>query len=109
MANVIDKLKVTEEAFETAIKDFDTKKIALQSCYTKIHTSAYDLQSVWKGEANTAFLEKFSEMYKNVEATEQVMDNIIDRLRRALTAYQEKEQEIQSMYESSEVGRLFLS
>lgn len=104
-----DRMIVNEEAFNTAINNFNAKKIAMQACYMKAMTTVNDLQGVWKGEANAAFTDKFNELYKNVEKTEQVMDTIIEKLKTALSTFEQQESQIRSMFEAAEQGTAYQS
>lgn len=104
-----DNLKVSEEAFNAAINNFNNSKIALQSCYTSIHKYVMDLQTTWKGEANSTFTQKFEELYKNVEKTETVMDNVISKLKQALGMYQEQDEQAKTLYSATEVGTEYKS
>lgn len=102
-----DRLKVSQEAFNSAIQNFEARKAALQVAYMKVFIEVHQLDSVWKGEANATFTEKFGELYKNVEKTEQVMDNIIGKLKSALSTFESEESNVASMISSAEEGTAY--
>ena len=106
---IIDNLKMSEEAMQTAITDFKSRKQALENSYLKISNEARTLTASWHGEASRKFTTQFDALYKNLAQNETVMENVIDKVSEALNLYVETENEAEQMLKSLEEGMAYIA
>ena len=106
---VIDNLRISKEAMEEAIKNFESRKTALENSYLKISNEVRTLDGTWHGEASEKFKTQFDGLYENLKQNETVMSNVISNLKTALNIYEETEEKARVMYEKLEEGMSYLS
>lgn len=106
---IIDNLRMSEEALQTAITTFETKKMALENSYLKISNEVRTLDGTWHGEASEKFKTQFDALYKNLQQNETVMTNVISNLKSALSIYQEQENVITQTFNAMEEGTAYTS
>jgi WXG100 family type VII secretion target len=105
----IDNLKVSEESLQNAINNFESRKQALENTYLKISNEVRTLDGTYHGEASEKFKAQFDEMYKYLQQNEQVMENVIENLRKALNIYQSQEESAASAFNAMEEGTAYQS
>lgn len=106
---VIDKLKVSVDAMQTAISNFESRKLGLENAYLKISNEVRVLDGTYHGEASEKFKSQFDQMYKNLQQNETVMSNVIAKLKEALATYEEQEQAATNLINSLEEGTAYTS
>lgn len=106
---IIDNLRMSEEALQTAITTFETKKMALENSYLKISNEVRTLDGTWHGEASEKFKTQFDALYRNLQQNETVMTNVISNLKTALSIYQEQENVITQTFNAMEEGTAYTS
>ena len=106
---VIDNLRVSKEALETAITNYETRKTSLENAYLKISNEVRVLSGTWRGEASEKFMSQFDELYKNLQQNETVMSNVISKLKEALSVYEEQETAAEQMAQGLETGTAYQS
>lgn len=104
---IIDNLRMSQEAMQTAITAFENKKMALENSYLKISNEVRTLDSTWHGEASEKFKTQFDALYKNLQQNETVMSNVIANLKSALSVYQEQEEAASNLINSLEEGTVY--
>lgn len=103
----IDNLKMSTEAMQTAISNFEARKSGLEIAYLKISNEVRTLDGTWHGEASEKFKSQFDGLYKKLQQNETVMSNVINNLKSALSTYEAQESEITSMMNSAEEGTAY--
>lgn len=106
---IIDNLRMSEEALQTAITTFETRKMALENSYLKISNEVRTLDGTWHGEASEKFKTQFDALYRNLKQNETVMSNVISNLKSALSIYQEQENVITQTFNAMEEGSAYSS
>lgn len=104
---VIDNLRVSKEAMETAINTYETKKTALENAYLKISNEVRVLDGTWHGAASEKFKGQFEQLYKNLQQNETVMGNVIAKLKEAMAVYEEQEQVVAQAGQAMETGTAY--
>lgn len=103
MANS-EEIRVSIEALNSAIKDFQGKRDSMENSYLKISNVVRELNTTWRGSSANKFSDQFNELYKNLSQTREQMDNAISKLEQARNIYQETEEAVGVMTESLEEG-----
>lgn len=106
---VIDNLKLSKEAMETAISNFETRKAGLENAYLRISNEVRTLDGTWNGEASEKFKAQFETLYQNISQSEQVMTNIIESLRKALAEYTDIEAQASNAFSALDTGTQYQS
>lgn len=106
---VIDNLKMSREAMQTAISNFETRKASLENAYLKISNEVRVLDGTYHGEASERFKSQFDQLYKNLQQNETVMSNVIANLKTALSTYEEFEQAAANLINNAEEGIAYTS
>lgn len=106
---VIDNLKMSREAMQTAISNFETRKASLENAYLKISNEVRVLDGTYHGEASEKFKSQFDQLYKNLQQNETVMGNVIANLKTALEIYEEQEQIATNLINNAEEGTAYTS
>ena len=101
---VIDNLKMSREAMQTAISNFETRKTSQENAYLKISNEVRVLDGTYHGEASEKFKSQFDQLYKNLQQNETVMGNVIANLKTALEIYEEQEQIATNLINNAEEG-----
>ncbi|MBQ4159005.1 MAG: WXG100 family type VII secretion target [Clostridia bacterium] len=104
---IIDNLRVSQEAIEAAISNFEARKTALENSYLKISNEVRTLDGTWHGEASEKFKAQFDTLYGNLKQNETVMSNVISNLKTALSIYQEQEAKASALINSLEEGTIY--
>ena len=97
-------IRVSAAALEEAINTFENKKNAMANAYLRIYRTVHGLESTWKGDSSNRFEQRFEEMYKNLEVTEERMDHAISKLRTALETYEELEALLKGKADNLDAG-----
>lgn len=105
----IDNLKMSREAMQTAISNFETRKTGLENAYLKISNEVRVLDGTYHGEASEKFKSQFDQLYKNLQQNETVMSNVIANLKTALEIYEEQEQVATNLINNAEEGTAYTS
>lgn len=106
---VIDNLKMSREAMEEAITNFEARKVSLENAYLKISNEVRTLDGTWHGEASEKFKTQFDKLYENLKQNETVMSNVISNLKTALSIYEEQEQAATNLINNAEEGTAYSS
>ena len=106
---VIDNLRMSKDAMQEAISNFETRKMALENTYLKISNQVRELDSTWHGEASEKFKAQFEDMYKNLKQNETVMSNVISNLKTALSTYEAEETSAEALINSLSEGTAYQS
>jgi len=106
---VIDNLKVSREAMQEAISNFETRKMAMENACLKISNEVRELDSTWHGQASETFKAQFDEMYTKLKQNEPAMAEIISDLKKAVDLYEAAEKEAESLINSLDEGRVYAS
>lgn len=99
-----DILQVTPEQLQQTAQQFKTYQSQLQTAYLKMSNTVRRIDAIWNGEASEQFKAQFDSMYKNLEQTEQKMQDGIDELLKAHDTYLTTEQAIQKTTQQLETG-----
>ncbi len=105
---VIDNLRVSKEAIEKSISEFEARKSGLENAYLKISNEVRELDSTWHGEASEKFKTQFESLYQNLKQNETVMSNVISKLKTALEIYVEQEKIVATLFNNAEEGIAYL-
>lgn len=105
---IIDNLRVSEEALQAAIANYETKRVELENTCLKISNEVRVLDGTWHGEASEKFKSQFDEMYNKLKQSDTAMCNIVSNLKKALETYTNVETEIRAMFDSVEEGMQYL-
>ena len=106
---IIDNLRLSQEAMEEAISNFESRKIALENAYLKISNEVRTLDGTWHGEASEKFKNQFDGLYQNLKQNETVMSNVIKNLKAALAIYEEKEEAARTLIEALDEFKAYTS
>ena len=105
---IIDNLKVSEEALQTAISNYETKRVELENTCLKISNEVRVLDGTWHGEASEKFKSQFDEMYNKLKQSDTTMANIVNNLKKALETYTNLEEQIKTIMMNAEEGTQYL-
>lgn len=105
---IIDDLKVNEEALQTAITNYEGKRVELENNCLKISNEVRQLDSTWHGEASEKFKSQFDELYNKLKQSDTVMGNIVSNLKKALETYNKAEHEVKIIMDNAEEGTQYL-
>ena len=99
-----EEIRVSIEALNGAIKDFESKRDSMENTYLKISNVIRELNTTWRGSSANKFSDQFDALYKNLSQTREQMDNAISKLEQARNIYQETEEAVKAMTEQLEAG-----
>lgn len=105
---VIDNLRVSEEAMQTAIQTYEARTAGLENAYLKISNEVRVLDGTYHGPASEKFKSQFDALYQNLQQNRTVMENVIAKLKQALSIYQEQEAAAQNMFQGLDTGTQYL-
>lgn len=105
---IIDNLRVSEEALQAAIANYETKRVELENTCLKISNEVRVLDGAWHGEASEKFKSQFDEMYNKLKQSDTTMANIVSNLKKALETYINVEKAIESVLANAEEGMQYL-
>ena len=96
--------RVSIEALNKAISDYNARKQEMQVAYLQISNTVRQLNVTWTGSSSKKFADQFDQLYKNLEQTEQQMDSATKKLEQARDLYQQAETEAKSLLQQAEEG-----
>ena len=99
---IIDNLRLSQDAMEAAINNFEARKNAFENVCKKIADEVKTLDGTWQGEANEKFNTQFEAMHQNLQQNITAMTNIINNLKKALSIYEAKEEVVTKMMDALE-------
>ena len=99
-----DIIHVSTEELRDAVTKYNTQKTQLQMAYLQMSNAVRTVDSTWNGDASEAFKAQFDQMYKNIEQTEQKVQDAIDEVTKAAEIYEEAENSISQSFSSLDTG-----
>ena len=99
-----DVLKVSVEEMRTAVNSFKSQQNELKTAYLTMSNAIRKVDSSYDGDASEALKSQFDAMYKNIEQTEQKMQDAIDEVTKAAEIYEEAENSISQSFSSLDTG-----
>lgn len=85
-------LKVTPEKLISTAGEFNTTGNAVRNLTTSMLDTVNSLQSVWQGEAATAYSQKFNSLQDDMEKMNRMINEHVTDLNEMAQRYQEAEQ-----------------
>lgn len=101
MAN---KLKVSTEELKAASGEFSRHRSALDNTCKEIASSVYSVQDSWKGKACTAYMDRFNQMYAQLQQTGMKMQDAVDELLKAADIFEGSEKQAKNIMGILETG-----
>lgn len=105
---VIDNLRVSEEAFSRTIQSYETHTMAMENAYLSISNEVRVLDGTYHGAASEKFKSQFDALYQNLKQNRSVMDNVIAKLKEALSTYQDIEEQAKNVFSGLDTGTQYL-
>ena len=99
-----DIIHVSTEQLRDAVNKYNTQKGQLQTAYLEMSNAVRTVDTTWNGDASEAFKAQFDQMYKNIEQTEQKVQDAVDELTKAAEIYDQIEQTNQQTFANLDVG-----
>lgn len=87
-----ERILVSIEDMQAAIQKYNTCKQDQQNAYLQMSNAVRMLDESWDGPASEAFKAAFGAMYKNLETSEQKMQDAIDELKQSAEAFKTAEE-----------------
>ena len=88
------KLKVSTAQLESAAGQFDTKRQECVALVRKITGLANTLQQTWKGEASKLYCSKLTELAKEIQDIEKIINEHVNDLRAAKKVFEQAEENV---------------
>lgn len=86
-----NETRVQVEALNSAISNFNNKKMSMENAYLKIYQAVGELGDTWIGASYTSFDTRFNEMYAKLKTISEQMDKSVDKIRTAISEYENAE------------------
>jgi WXG100 family type VII secretion target len=99
-----DIIKVSTEELRSAANKFSTCQQELQTAYLTMSNAVRALDGSYDGDASEAFKAQFDAMYKNIEQTQDKVQDAVDELKKAADIYDEVEQTLAGTFNSLDTG-----
>ena len=99
-----DIIKVSTDELISAVNRFTTQKTQLQNAYLLMYRNIHGLDGSYTGDASEALKQQFEQMYKNIEMTEQKVQDAVDELTKTADIVNQVESSLQSAFNSLDTG-----
>ncbi|MCD7844856.1 MAG: WXG100 family type VII secretion target [Oscillospiraceae bacterium] len=99
-----DIIHVSTEELRNAVSKYNTCKSQLQIAYLTMSNAVRTVDTTWNGDASEAFKAQFDLTYKNLEQTEEKVQDAVDELTQAADIYDEIEQTNTSTFQGLDQG-----
>ena len=99
-----DIIHVSTEELRATVGKYNTYKAQLQTAYLQMSIAVRTVDTTWNGDASEAFKAQFDQMYRNIEQTEQKVQDAVDELTKAADIYDEIEGQNQQAFANLDVG-----
>lgn len=103
-----DNLVINKQYMETAIANYEAKRVELENICLKISNEVRVLDGSWHGEASERYKSQFEEMYNKLKQSDATMGNIVTKLKKSLETYTEVEGQIVVAFDNINEGKAYL-
>ena len=101
MANA---LKVSTEELKAASGEFSRHRSVLNTTCNQIANNVHSAQNSWKGKACAAYMDRFDQMYAELQQTDVKMQDAVDELLKAADIFEGSEKQTKNMMSMLETG-----
>lgn len=102
------KLKVNADSFKNHISALESKKTEMLMDALQITQQVFNLDGSYDGQASEAFKAEWSDMYEQLKANDEKMQEVIDDLKQGLETYIATEESIKGTFEALETGTSYM-
>ena len=99
-----DQLKVSTDQLKNTSREFSSRKKELEGICSQMSGIAKGTPEYWRGNANDAFVAKFSAMYDQLRETDVKMQDAVDELLKAAGIFEESESRNSTAMQSLDTG-----
>ena len=99
-----EKITVSTEEMQQTLSVYSAQKGMQSAAFNNMKSAVTTLSSTWEGEAYNAFRQQFEMFYKNIQQSEEKMQDAVDELRKTSDLFLETENKAKTDAGGLDVG-----
>jgi WXG100 family type VII secretion target len=99
-----ERILVSTEEMRNTVSTYESNKSKQQTAYLQMSNAVRTLDGFWDGPASEVFKGAFNALYKNLETSEQRMQDAIDELKKSADLYDQTNDDISGKMGQLEAG-----